>query len=119
MTSIYSFSVVLFEPITRKAVRYDGNNSLHIDFVKCCKVEGNNGRKMYDQDILAGDDEKYLLYMLCLDVIGALAVRCLKEDMDERPDMAQVLEELNLAKKIFSRSDSYSVTGQSHAGEAS
>jgi hypothetical protein len=57
--------------------------------------------------------------MLCLDVVGALAVRCLKEDMDERPVMAQVLEELNLVKKIFSTSDSYSVTGQSHAGEAS
>jgi hypothetical protein len=53
----------VLELITRKAVRYDGNNSLHIDFVKCCKVEGN-GRKMYNQDILIGDDVKSHLYMM-------------------------------------------------------
>jgi hypothetical protein len=40
--------------------------------------------------------------MECLDKVGALAVRCLKEDVDERPNMAEVLEELKQVKAIAS-----------------
>ncbi|GJN25849.1 hypothetical protein PR202_gb13734 [Eleusine coracana subsp. coracana] len=53
------------------------------------QVEGN-GRKMYDTDILMNDGnaQSSQVYIECLDKIGELAVRCLKEvDVDERPTM--------------------------------
>uniref|UniRef100_K3ZNC9 Protein kinase domain-containing protein n=1 Tax=Setaria italica TaxID=4555 RepID=K3ZNC9_SETIT len=91
-SDVYSFGVVLLELITRKKAKY-GDNSLPLDFVKCCKEEGN-GRKLYDRDILPDDDAHAHRHMECLDRIGALAVRCLKEDVDERPTMAEVLDAL-------------------------
>ncbi|XP_062181802.1 uncharacterized protein LOC133886088 isoform X2 [Phragmites australis] len=98
-SDVYSFGVVLLELITRKKVMYDGNNSLPLNFVKSCKSKGN-GRTMYDLEILSDDDAQYQVYMECLDRIGALAVRCLKEDVDERPTMTEVVEELKQAKLI-------------------
>ncbi|TVU23558.1 hypothetical protein EJB05_25932, partial [Eragrostis curvula] len=92
-SDVYSFGVVLLEIITRKPAKYDGSNSLPIDFIKTCKVEGN-GRKMYDEEILTDDDPKSIVYIECLDKIAEVAMRCLKEDDDERPNMEEVLEEL-------------------------
>ncbi|KAL6907936.1 hypothetical protein ACP4OV_002106 [Aristida adscensionis] len=92
-SDVYSFGVVLLELITRKKAMYGGNNSLPIDFVKHHKEKGN-GREMYDKGILSGDALRDC-HMGCLDKIGTLAVRCLKEDVDERPTMAEVVEELN------------------------
>ncbi|KAK3120723.1 hypothetical protein QOZ80_9AG0692840 [Eleusine coracana subsp. coracana] len=101
-SDVYSFGVVLLELITRKPAKYDKNKSLPIDFVKCCKEEGN-GRKMYDTDILMndGDAQSAQVYIECLDKIGELAVRCLKEvDIDERPTMEEVVEELKQVKSM-------------------
>lgn len=98
-SDVYSFGVVLLELITRKKASYDaGTKNLRRDFVKCCKEEGN-GRRMYDRDILlTADSAPNDVYIQCLDRIGALAVRCLNEDPDERPSMAEVLEELKQVK---------------------
>jgi len=99
-SDVYSFGVVLLELITRKTAKYDnGVKILPLDFVKCCRNEGN-GRTMYDRDIFSGDVAQSESYMECLDRIGALAVRCLKEDVDERPTMAQVVEELKEVKGL-------------------
>ncbi|OEL34558.1 Wall-associated receptor kinase 2 [Dichanthelium oligosanthes] len=93
-SDVYSFGVVLLELITRKTVTY-GNNSLIIDFKKSWKDEGT-GQKMYDTEILSGDDGRPLTE--CLDRVGGLSVRCLREDVDERPTMARVVEELKEVK---------------------
>jgi serine/threonine protein kinase len=98
-SDVYSFGVVLLELITRKKAK-DGENSLPLDFIKCCKE--NNGRKLYDKDMLSNDRAQCGNHMECLDKVGALAVRCLKEDVDERPNMAEVLEELKQVKAIAS-----------------
>nr|CAB3466211.1 unnamed protein product [Digitaria exilis] len=95
-SDVYSFGVVLLELITRKKAMYDGSNSLPINFVKTCRKEGN-GRKMYDRDVLSDDAQSHS-QMECLDRIGELAVQCLKEDVDDRPSMAEVLEELKQTK---------------------
>ncbi|RCV10467.1 hypothetical protein SETIT_2G114700v2 [Setaria italica] len=93
-SDVYSFGVVLLELITRKTARYGNNNSLPVDFVKSCKEDGN-GRMMYDRDIISSDGDAHSpRYVECLDQIGMLAVRCLREDKDERPSMAEVVEEL-------------------------
>ncbi|TKW02177.1 hypothetical protein SEVIR_8G228800v4 [Setaria viridis] len=98
-SDVYSFGVVLLELITRKTAKYDGSNSLTINFVKSCKEEGH-GREMYDPEMLMSDDAKDHHYMECLYRIGTLAVQCLKEDVDERPAMAQVLKQLKQVQEI-------------------
>jgi serine/threonine protein kinase len=101
MNYVDSFGVVLLELITGKTAIYDGNNSLSMNFVRCCKEEGN-GRKMYD-NILKNDGNAHSsqVYNECLDKIGELAVRCLKDvDVDERPTMAEVVKELKAVKSM-------------------
>lgn len=56
---------------------------------------------MYDPEMLMSDDDAQAQhYMECLDRIGTLAVQCLKEDVDERPAMAQGLKELKQVQVI-------------------
>nr|CAB3479990.1 unnamed protein product [Digitaria exilis] len=96
-SDVYSFAVVLLELITRKTAKYD--------FVKCYKEEGN-GRKLYDTDIKKNDGAQSCSHMECLDMIGKLVVRCLKEDVDERPTMAEVVEKLKEVKSKASGDES-------------
>ncbi|TVU23375.1 hypothetical protein EJB05_25735, partial [Eragrostis curvula] len=100
-SDVYSFGVVLLELITRNMPRY-GDSSLTIDFKKSFKDQGN-GRKMYDSEMLSDVGSESQRYLECLDMVGALAIQCLKEeDVDERPDMDEVLKELEQAKSIAS-----------------
>jgi serine/threonine protein kinase len=104
-SDVYSFGVVLLELITRKTAIYDDNNSLSMNFVRCCKEEGN-GRTMYDTDILmnGGDAQLSQVYIECLHKIGELAVRCLKDvDVDERRTMVEVVEELKAVKSMATK----------------
>ncbi|WVZ49693.1 hypothetical protein U9M48_001027 [Paspalum notatum var. saurae] len=99
-SDVYSFGVVLLELITRKTVTYNNNNNnLIVDFKKAYKAQGN-GRNMYDRGILTGVDDAHARAQVseCLDRIGTLAVCCLKEDIDDRPTMAEVLDELKNVK---------------------
>lgn len=93
-SDVYSFGVVLLELITRKKAKYNENDSLSINFVKAYKHEGTR-REMYDQEILFASQPHY---MECLDRFSEIAIQCLKEDVDDRPTMAQVVEQLKLVK---------------------
>ncbi|KAK8448266.1 hypothetical protein SEVIR_8G252300v4 [Setaria viridis] len=103
-SDVYSFGMVLLELITRKTVKYGKSkiNSLPMDFVRCCKEMGS-GREMYDIAISSHGDTQCHHCIDCLDKIGALAVRCLKEDVDERPTMAEVVDELKLASEAVEK----------------
>jgi serine/threonine protein kinase len=101
-SDVYSFGVVLLELITRKTAKYDGNRSLPMDFVSSCKDdEGSIRRAMYDKDILAEGSGQSQLHLECLEMIGELAVRCLRDYIEERPPMAEVVEELKKVKRHF------------------
>jgi hypothetical protein len=50
--------------------------------------------------LISDDADQAHHYMECLDRISTLAVQCLKEDVDERLAMAQVLEELKQVQVI-------------------
>jgi len=103
-SDVYSFSIVLLELITRKTVDYgqDKINSLPIVFDKFFKQKGN-GREMYDRNILSHDGVQCQYCIECLDKIGALAIQCLKYDVDERPTMKEVVNELTKAAKLLDK----------------
>jgi serine/threonine protein kinase len=103
---VYSFGVVLLELITRRRASWyeqdqQGNKILPIEFVKCFKDHGS-GCAMYDSRLdFSGEDTQSRCNKRCLDMIGMLAVRCLKEDKRERPTMAEVVEELKRVKVLL------------------
>nr|XP_025876647.1 wall-associated receptor kinase 2-like [Oryza sativa Japonica Group] len=82
-SDVYSFGVVLLELISRKPTIYGENCSLIIEFQKSYDKE-NSGRMMFDKDIEIEED------ILILEEIGRLAMECLKEKVEERPDMKEV-----------------------------
>jgi hypothetical protein len=48
---------------------------------------------MFDEEIVSPEDIEFL------QKVGAIAVACLKEDMDDRPIMKQVAEHLQLVRR--------------------
>ena len=58
-----------------------------MDFITSYKDEESSiTRAMYcDKDILAAGNAQSQLHMECFQIIGELAVRCLKDYVEERP----------------------------------
>lgn len=93
-SDVYSFGVVLLELITRKKARYDKNNSLPINFIKSFLTE-SRAEEMFDQEVLCTEN------LDCLVKLGGIAVQCLREDVDERPTMMEVLKDLRRVRGEF------------------
>uniref|UniRef100_A0A0E0M5J5 Protein kinase domain-containing protein n=1 Tax=Oryza punctata TaxID=4537 RepID=A0A0E0M5J5_ORYPU len=91
-SDVYSFGVVLLELICRKPTIYGENCSLIIEFQNAYDQE-NSGRIMFDKEIANEED------ILILEQIGRLALECLKEKVEERPDMKEVAERLVVLRR--------------------
>jgi serine/threonine protein kinase len=91
-SDVYSFGAVLLELITGKKNVYGENQSLIIDFCKVYEKE-NSGRTMFDTEIANEED------MFVLEEISKLAIECLCEDIEERPDMTEVAERLVMLRR--------------------
>ncbi|XP_047042900.1 wall-associated receptor kinase 1-like [Lolium rigidum] len=92
-SDVYSFGAVLLELITGKKNVYDKNHSLIIEFCKVYEQEGT-GREMFDKEIAATEEDIFIL-----EEIGKLAVECLKEGIEDRPDMTEVGERLVMLRR--------------------
>lgn len=91
-SDVYSFGVVLLELVTGKKARYNGNGSLPLYFKKSYLTGTSRAREMLDENFTSAED------IDCLEKIGAIAVECLREYVDERPTMTQVVDGLKLVK---------------------
>lgn len=91
-SDVYSFGVVLLELISRKQIVYGQSGSLVIEFRHIYETE-QSGRSMFDEEIVTEEN------ILILEEIGKLAMKCLKERQDVRPEMAEVAEQLVMLTK--------------------
>uniref|UniRef100_A0A0E0B7X6 Protein kinase domain-containing protein n=1 Tax=Oryza glumipatula TaxID=40148 RepID=A0A0E0B7X6_9ORYZ len=91
-SDVYSFGVVLLELICRKPTIYGEKCSLIIEIQNAYDQE-NSGRIMFDKEIANEED------ILILEEIGRLAMECLKENVEERPDMKEVTERLIMLRR--------------------
>lgn len=96
-SDVYSFGVVLLELICRKPTIYDENCSLIIEFQKVYEQE-NSGRAMFDKGIAIAEED-----VLVLEEIGGLAIECLKDKVEDRPDMKEVTERLVMLRRARKR----------------
>ncbi|CAL4900454.1 unnamed protein product [Urochloa decumbens] len=104
---VYSFGIVLLELITRKKPRY-GNHSLLINYMKVWKEE-NSGKAMFDKEIVVEGN------IVVLEEMGKLAAECLKEDVEERPEMVEVAQRLQNLKRDWEQGEDF--CGSSHSDE--
>ncbi|KAF8658019.1 hypothetical protein HU200_059481 [Digitaria exilis] len=90
-SDVYSFGVVLLELISRKEATFSDNNSLVMNFLDAHKIK-RRSTELFDKDIAAPRN------MELLDYLVGIAIDCLNLDVDQRPEMTQVVERLLMLK---------------------
>ncbi|KAK1670816.1 hypothetical protein QYE76_058975 [Lolium multiflorum] len=86
-SDVYSFGVVILELISRKKATHPSNTSLVNSFIENHK-KGMKSTELFDPEIAVGAD------VGLLDSLADLAMKCLDLDVDQRPTMTQIAEQL-------------------------
>uniref|UniRef100_A0A0D9V063 Protein kinase domain-containing protein n=1 Tax=Leersia perrieri TaxID=77586 RepID=A0A0D9V063_9ORYZ len=93
-SDVYSFGVVLLEIITRKKA-VEGNIILSQSFIQALK--SRNAKQMFDKEITDSKNIKFL------EGIGKLAAKCLNLNIEMRPEMVEVADNLRMVRKALQR----------------
>ncbi|VAI69694.1 unnamed protein product [Triticum turgidum subsp. durum] len=86
-SDVYSFGVVILELISREKATHSDNNSLVNNFLEAHKNE-KKATEFFDKEIAVTRD------LDLLDSLAEMAVECLSLDVDQRPTMTEVAEQL-------------------------
>ncbi|KAK1615441.1 hypothetical protein QYE76_020968 [Lolium multiflorum] len=85
-SDVYSFGVVILELISRKKATDPGNSSLVNRFLENHK-KGKKSTELFDMEIAEGSED-------LLQSLTELAIKCLALEVDQRPTMSEVAEQL-------------------------
>ncbi|BAT01574.1 Os07g0493200, partial [Oryza sativa Japonica Group] len=94
-SDVYSFGVVLLELITKKKGIDDKKVCLAETFARISRK--GNGHELFDMDVVTNENMEFL------QGIGRLALECIKFEVEERPEMKEVLERLWSLKRSRDR----------------
>ncbi|GJN24646.1 hypothetical protein PR202_gb12399 [Eleusine coracana subsp. coracana] len=92
-SDVYSFGVVLLELICRKPTIYNEHCSLVIEFRRAHERNGS-GMAMIDEDIAVTEEDVFVM-----EEMGRLAIECLEEEVEDRPEMKEVAERLVMLRR--------------------
>ncbi|KAM0871266.1 hypothetical protein ACQ4PT_039505 [Festuca glaucescens] len=97
-SDVYSFGVVLLELITRKKARTEGGDiGLVGSFTKSLSKGFRSVREMLDPEIATSSDMK------TVEEVAKLADKCLRMELDKRPEMLEVAERLRKLGKALNK----------------
>jgi serine/threonine protein kinase len=85
-SDVYSFGVVILELISRKKATHRDNNTLVNSFLENHK-KGKKSTELFDTEIAEGAED-------LLQSLAELAIKCLELEVDQRPTMTEVAEQL-------------------------
>lgn len=95
-SDVYSFGVVLLELITRKKASHSDNNSLLMNFLDAYK-NNKSVIELLDKELEVVQD------LELLDGLVGLIKQCLNLDVDQRPEMNDLVEQLRYMEKRCKR----------------
>lgn len=104
-TDVYQFGVLLLTLISRKNfVFYADHDDLISQFRTACQADGS-GRAFFDDDIAAPGRD-----IVLLEEMGRLSLKCICEEIDQRPTMKEVAEHLRIIMRSWKKCSSERAT---------
>ncbi|CAD6253533.1 unnamed protein product [Miscanthus lutarioriparius] len=104
-TDVYQFGVLLLTLISRKNfVFYADHDDLISQFRTACLADGS-GRAFFDDDIAAHGGD-----IILLEKMGMLSLKCICEEIDQRPTMKEVAEHLRIITRSWKKCSSERAT---------
>jgi hypothetical protein len=109
---VYQFGVLLLTLISRKSFIFYADHGHLISQLRAAYEADNRGRTFFDDDIVAHED------VALLEEIGRLSLKCVCEEIDQRPTMKEVAEHLRVIRSSWKKSSAEGATLVSETADA-